>query len=213
LEILYFEKLNSTHKFLLKNIKSKSLHLPVVICADEQTDGIGTRGKSWQSIKGNLFFSMGLTLDYIPRDLPKQSISIYFGYLFKEVLSSYGSKVWLKWPNDIYLDDSKVGGVLSQIVGDNIIVSIGLNIKKSPKNFKTIDIDIEKKQLVKEFILKVKQVIFWKNIFSKYQVEFAKSRSHKTTYITGEKVSLSDAVLGSDGSVKINGKRIYSKDG
>jgi len=213
LEILYFEKLTSTHKFLLKKLKSKELFPPVVVVADEQTDGIGTRGKSWLSIKGNLFLSLCIDESYLPHDLPKQSISIYFAYLFKEILSQQGSKVWLKWPNDFYLDDKKVGGVLSQIVGKNIIVSIGLNIQKSPENFKTIDIKVEKNELIEEFILKVKQVVLWKYIFSKYRVEFSKSRSFETTFEDGKKVPLKEAVLQSDGSIKIMEKRIYSKDG
>jgi BirA family biotin operon repressor/biotin-[acetyl-CoA-carboxylase] ligase len=213
LEIVYYKKLDSTHKFLLKKIKNRELLAPVMIVADEQTDSIGTRGKSWQSLKGNLFFSMAITREYLPADLPMQSISIYFAYIFKEILEKKGSKVWLKWPNDFYLHDKKVGGVLSQIVGENIIISIGLNTKKSPKNFKTIDIKIENSKLIEEFILNVKQVILWKSIFSKYQVEFAKSKLYKTTFENGEKISLNNAELSSDGSIKINGKRIYSKDG
>jgi len=213
LEILYFEKLDSTHKFLLNKLKNKTLKAPVVIVAGEQTEGIGTRGKSWKSLKGNLFLSMALEERFLPYDLPKQSISIYFGYLLKELLSQKGSHVWLKWPNDFYLDDKKIGGVLSQIVGKNIIVSIGLNLKNAPKNFKTIDINIKKDELIEEFILKVKQVVLWKYIFSKYQVEFFKSRSFKTTFEGGDKVSLDGAVLQNDGSIKIMGKRIYSKDG
>ena len=213
MEILYFERLDSTHKFLLKNLKEKKLFVSVVVVADEQTDAIGTRGKSWQSIKGNLFFSMAVTRDYLPKDLPLQSISIYFAYIFKEILEKKGSKVWLKWPNDFYLQDKKVGGVLSQMVGKNIIISIGLNTKKSPKNFKNIDIKLENNELLEEFILNVKQVILWKSIFSKYQVEFTRSKSHKTTYKDGEKISLREAEICSDGSIQINGKRIYSKDG
>ena len=212
MEILYFKKLDSTHKFLLKNIKEEKLSAPIMIVADEQTNGIGTRGKSWQSLKGNLFFSLALTKEYLPKDLPLQSASIYFGYIFKEILKEQGSKVWLKWPNDFYLEDKKVGGVLSQLVRKDIIVSIGLNIICSPKNFKNIDIFIEKNKLIKEFILKVKQVILWKYIFRKYQVEFAKSRTQKTTLKDGQKISLCDAILESDGSIKINGKRIYSKN-
>jgi len=213
LEILYFEKLNSTHKFLLNKLKSKELSAPIAVVAQEQTDGIGTRGKSWTSIKGNLFLSLCLDESFLPKDLPKQSISIYFAYIFKEILSQKGSKVWLKWPNDFYLDDKKVGGVLSQIVGKNIIISIGLNIEKSPENFKTIDIKVEKNELIEEFVLKVKQVVLWKNIFSKYRVEFSKSRLFETTFEDGKKVALKDAVLQSDGSIKIMKKRIYSKDG
>jgi len=213
LEILYFDKLDSTHKFLLRKIKEKEISPPVLVTAKEQTDGIGTRGKSWISIRGNLFLSMAISKKSLPKDLPLQSVSIYYAYLFKELLASFGSKVWLKWPNDLYLDDKKIGGILTQIVGDTLIVSIGLNVKKSPKKFKTIDISLDKSILVEEFVLKVKEVVSWKKIFSKYQVEFSRSRAFETTqHKNGKKILLKDAVLDRDGSIKIYGERIYSKD-
>ena len=212
LEILYFEKLDSTHKFLLKKLQEKKLSSPVLITADIQTDGIGTRGRVWQSLKGNLFLSMAVEKKSLPDDLPLQSVSIYFAYILKEILQKKGSDVWIKWPNDFYLHDKKIGGVLSQFIGENVIVSIGLNIENSPKNFKNLEIKISKNELIEEFVLKVKQVISWKYIFSKYQVEFDKSISYKTTVENGKKISLKSAVLQSDGSIMINGKRVYCNE-
>ncbi len=212
MEILYFEKLDSTHKFLLRKLKKKELFPPVLVTADIQTDGIGTRGRIWQSLKGNLFLSMAVEKKSLPDDLPLQSVSIYFAYLLKEILQKKGSKVWIKWPNDFYLDDKKTGGVLSQFSGENVIVSIGLNLDKSPENFQNIEVNISKNELIEEFVLKVKQVISWKYIFSKYQVEFDKSMNHKTTVEDTEKVSLKGAVLQSDGSILINGKRVYCNE-
>ena len=201
MEILYFDKLDSTHKYLLRNLKNNTIKPPIMITADEQTDGIGTRGRDWQSLKGNLFLSCALTKEFLPHDIQTQSISIYFAYQFKELLESFGSSVWLKWPNDFYIDDKKIGGILSQKVRDFYIVSIGLNIKKSPENFQIIDISLNKNKIISQFILELKKVPSWKKIFSKYQVEFNKSRAFKATYHDNKKLPLKDAVLNYDGSI------------
>ena len=212
LEILYFEKLDSTHKFLLKKLKEKKLHPPIMITADMQTNSIGTRGKEWISLKGNLFLSLSIYKSELPHDLPKQSVSIYFAYILKSILENHGSKAWLKWPNDFYLHDKKIGGVLSSFVEDKVVVSFGINLKKSPENFENLDIKITKNKLIEEFILNPKQVISWKYIFSKYQVEFAKSKSHATTVKLEKKSSMKDAVLLEDGSILLDGKKVYSND-
>ena len=180
MEIIYHKKLNSTHKYLLENIKSRKINTPTMIIANEQTDGIGTHNREWKSLKGNLFISFCDEIENLPEDLPLQSISIYFAYLMKEVLNSFGSKVWIKWPNDFYFEDKKVGGVLSQIVSNKYICSIGLNLVKAPQNFS-----------------------------SKYQIEFTKSKKFYAT-VEGKKIPLKDAILESDGSIKINNKKVYS---
>lgn len=56
---------------------------------------------------GNLFFSFVLKRNDLPSDLQIQSASIYFSYILKEVLALEGSKIWLKWPNDFYIDNKK----------------------------------------------------------------------------------------------------------
>ncbi len=209
LEIAYFKKLDSTHKFLLKNIKENKLKPPFMIVSENQDNGVGTGDNKWISLEGNLFLSFVISSEQIPKDLPKQSISIYFAYLLKEVLSKRGSSVWLKWPNDFYVKNKKVGGVLSYIYKENIICSIGLNLKKSPDNFGILDINIEKNQLIKELILNLKSKKSWKGIFKKYQVEFEKSKSFETK-IGKTKVSMSKAVLQKDGSIQIERKKVYS---
>ena len=209
MEIIYYKELVSTHKFLLERLKSHKINYPVMIVADEQSGGVGTHGREWKSYKGNLFLSFSDSIETLPSDLPLQSLSIYFAYLMKEVLSQKGSKVWLKWPNDFYIHDKKIGGVLSQIVGKRYICSIGLNLIKSPTNFDILDIKIDRDILVKIFLSKVNELISWKNIFSKYQIEFTKSKKFYAT-VEGEKISLKDAILESDGSIKINNKKVYS---
>ncbi len=210
MEIIYYKELVSTHKFLLKKLKSNKINNPIMIIADEQSGGIGTYNREWKSYKGNLFLSFSDSIDSLPLDLPLQSISIYFAYLLKEVLAKKGSKVWIKWPNDFYIDDKKIGGVLSQIVGKRYICSIGLNLKVAPKGFKIIDINIDRDEIIYLFNEALKKVFTWKSIFSKYQIEFIKSKDFVAS-IDGRKVPLKGAYLQADGSIIINNKKVYSQ--
>ncbi len=212
LEIHYLESIDSTHLYLSNAIKENKIKPPLAICASKQSAGIGSRSNSWQSLDGNLFLSFCIHKDALPADLPMQSMSIYFSFILKELLGNRGSKVWLKWPNDFYIDDKKIGGTITSIIRDEIIISsIGLNLIKSPKGYGKLDIKIDIKKLLLDYFLKLKQEIFWKDIFIKYKVEFLQS----TNYMyhdkeSGKKVSLQEAKLLEDGSIYINNKRIYS---
>jgi BirA family biotin operon repressor/biotin-[acetyl-CoA-carboxylase] ligase len=209
LEILWFKQLPSTHLYLLEELKNGSLKAPIAVACDSQTNGVGSRGNEWQGYEGNLFLSFALQKDMIANDIPAQSLSIYFAYILKEVLSQFGSKVWVKWPNDFYLENKKCGGVISALKSDTIICSIGLNLIASPKKFSTLDIAINREDLLEIFFQRVEKKILWKHIFSKFEVEFQKSREFGAN-INDNQVLLKDALLLSDGSVMINNKRVYS---
>jgi BirA family biotin operon repressor/biotin-[acetyl-CoA-carboxylase] ligase len=212
LEIFYFDELDSTHLFLVDLLKQRRVKPPLAIVANSQSAGIGSGDNSWKSFEGNLFLSFALYCDELPRDLPQTSYSIYFAYLLKELLAKQGSKIWLKWPNDLFIDEKKVGGVITKLINNSVaICSIGLNIKKAPQNFNILDIDIDKSRLLELYFLKLKEDHLWKNIFSKYEIEFHKSREF--SYFDREikkRVSLKDAVLNKDGSISIENREVYS---
>ena len=212
MEIVYHDSLPSTHRFLEAGIRDGSLSAPLAIIADKQTEGIGSRGSAWQGGEGNLFLSFCFAKNSLPSDLPLASISLYYAWLMKSVLKDFGSKVWLKWPNDFYLRDKKVGGAITTVISDKVIlVSLGINIMSAAKEFETIDIKVEKSELIEKYFLKLKEVIFWKDIFSQYQIEFEKSkRFFYTDKSTKKKMPLSKAVLLEDGAIMIDNKRIYS---
>lgn len=212
MEINYLNEIDSTHKYLIKLLKKDTLKLPIAFSAHMQTAGVGSRENSWKSMSGNLFLSFAKKLSDLPNDLALNSISIYHAFILKELLNDLGSKVFLKWPNDFYIGKKKIGGVITKLIDrDIVVVSIGLNLKNAPKDFEIIDINIDKNELLKSYFLKLKQDIFWKYIFRKYQVEFEKSRSF-LYYDENEKkkVSLSNALLMKDGSIKINSKKVFS---
>ncbi len=212
MEIIYLKETTSTHKVLIDGLLNGEFKTPIALTAEIQTSGVGSRNNSWQGGDGNLFFSFCVDINSLPSDLPKASMSIYFSYLLKELFSAYGSKLFLKWPNDFYLNDKKIGGTITKILKDEIVVcSIGVNLKNAPENFEIIDIDIDKIVLIESFLLKLKEDILWKKIFRKYKVEFRQSqRFLYYDEVRKEKVSLKDAKLLSDGSIELNGRKVYS---
>jgi len=209
LKTTYLESVDSTQIYLKKLLQNKELQLPHAVVANMQTAGIGSRNNTWSGLEGNLFLSFATTLDELPQDLKLESASIYFAYLLKEVLSELNSSVWLKWPNDFYLQHLKVGGMITNIVGDILICGVGLNLINSPKGFATIDIKISKEKLLKQYFKKIEKKISWKQVFSKYELEFQRNQNF-FTYKNNLKISLNGAILQGDGSILCDGERIYS---
>ena len=207
--IHWFDTLDSTHKYLLSSLREGTLLAPCAIGATIQTNGIGSRGNSWIGQEGNLFFSFCVEEKQLPSDLPLASVSIYFSALMKQLLDEFGSQVWLKWPNDFYCNDKKVGGMITTKVGANIVGSIGLNICVAPEGFGTLDIIVTPNALAEDLIQKVEEKISWKKVFSKYKIEFDLNRNF-SFHLDGKLVSLRDAILCDDGSIELENKKVYS---
>jgi BirA family biotin operon repressor/biotin-[acetyl-CoA-carboxylase] ligase len=212
LEIIYHDSIPSTHRALEEALRGGLCKPPIAYVAHRQSAGVGSRGNRWQEGEGNLYLSFALKRDTLPDDLPLASTSIYFSFIMIDLLKTMGSSVWLKWPNDFYIGEKKVGGTITtSISGEILLVSMGINLKNAPKNFQIIDIDIEKDLLIKKYFLKLKQVILWKDIFRQYQIEFEKSRHFfYTDRERQSKVPLREATLLEDGSIMIENRRIYS---
>lgn len=209
MKTFYFDTLPSTQLYLKDLIKSTRPSLPLAVVCEMQTEGIGSRDNTWTSQKGNLFLSFALALSDLPKDLKLESSSIYFSYLLKETLESLGSKVFLKWPNDLYVNEDKVGGMITNVVNDTIICGVGLNLIKSKNGFASLDLELDKHIILESYFKNIEKKPLWKQVFSKYKINFCTNLNFFTN-VKGRKVSLSEAVLENDGSLNINGERIYS---
>ena len=209
MKTLFFKTLPSTQLHLKELLKNSSTKVPVAVVADIQTAGVGSRNNSWNSQEGNLFLSFALSLDDLADDLQLASASIYFSYILKETLECFGSEVFLKWPNDLYLKDKKIGGMITNVVNKRLICGVGLNLKKLDDGFAYLDVSISREVLLKKYFENIEKKTLWKQVFSKYKLNFRTNKKF-FTHINGIKVSLSEAVLEDDGSLNINGERIYS---
>ena len=209
MDILYFDKLDSTQTYLIEQIREKKLSAPIAVVAKEQIDGVGSRDNSWEGGDGNLFFSFAVNLEDLPKDLLLNSVSIYFSYIMKVVLEGFVTDIWLKWPNDLYYFKSKIGGTITKKIDTVLVCGIGVNLKKSSNSFKALNLNIEADFLLKLYLEEVEKYPSWKQIFSKFALEFGLSK-RVSAHIHGEYKSLENAILSQDGSLIINNKRVYS---
>lgn len=210
MEVLKFDCLESTQLYVMENLRSQSLKSPVMVVVNTQSGGIGSRGNAWESVQEGLYFSLALPLSLLPQDLPLESTSIYMGYIFKEILNQNGAEVWLKWPNDLYVENKKAGGVMCSMLLGNVIVGVGINLKVRDTRFGALKVGIQKDTILQTFIETFEQKKFsWKQIFSKYALEFYKNFNYGFHY-KGRVVEMSEAVLCDDGAILIEDEKIYS---
>jgi len=209
LEIHYFNSLPSTQKHLIEALNKGHLQAPIAVISSEQSEGVGSRDNSWSGGEGNFFASIALDLGMLPEDLPLGSASIYFSFIMKQTLESLGENIWLKWPNDFYLNDDKVGGTITKKVNNTLVCGIGINLKKSQNGYRALQCDISAQKLLKNYLLALEKFPKWKEIFREYEIEFELSRNF-SVHIENDKKSLLDATLCEDGSVIIEGKRVFS---
>jgi BirA family biotin operon repressor/biotin-[acetyl-CoA-carboxylase] ligase len=209
LEICSFETLPSTQHYLVEKVRSGELTAPVAVIAKEQISGVGSRENSWSGGEGNFFASFAVDLKQLPDDLKLSSASIYFAFIMKHVLAESGEKVWLKWPNDLYAEDEKVGGVITQKVKNSLICGIGINLANSSNGFRSLYSELSAESLLENYLKALEKFPKWKQIFSEYRIEFEQSRRF-SVHIENYQKSLRDALLCEDGSLLIEGKRVFS---
>ncbi|MFQ3232164.1 MAG: BirA family biotin operon repressor/biotin-[acetyl-CoA-carboxylase] ligase [Reinekea sp.] len=108
-----------------------------VYVTELQSSGKGRRGKAWSSpFAQNLMFSMARKAHISTEAL--YSASLLAGVAVANALNMHcGLQVGLKWPNDIYMDNQKLGGILCEMQGNPqdeplLVIGIGLNINSSP---------------------------------------------------------------------------------
>ncbi len=209
MEIKSFKTLPSTQKYVIQQLKDKKLFAPIAIIVEEQSAGVGSRDNDWSGGKGNFFASIAIHLESLPKDLALSSASIYFSYIMKQTLLELGEKLWLKWPNDFYKNDEKVGGTITQKVNDVLVCGIGINLKKSQNGYTALQSDITPELLLEKYLHALEKFPKWKHVFSEFEVEFELSRKF-SVHIENYQTSLGDAQLCNDGSLIIGGKKVYS---
>ena len=209
MEIIYLKSVNSTHKYLQEYIKENGYHNPIAVFTSNQTNGIGSRNNKWEGQKDNFYLSFVISKENLPQDIEIQSLSIYFSFILKDLLKSLNSNVWLKWPNDFYINDKKIGGTITTISKELIYCGIGINFTNISNNFESLDIEISADRLLNLYLNKLEYYPSWKHIFSKYSIEFQHSKKFYAT-IDYKKVSLENSILNDDGSIQIDNKKVFS---
>jgi len=123
--------IDSTNQYLLDRMTT--LQSGDACVAEYQQAGRGRRGRQWFSPFGaNLYLSMYWRLEQGP--LAAMGLSLVIGIVTAEVLQALGAtEVKVKWPNDLYLNDRKLAGILVELTGKagdaaNIVIGTGINL-------------------------------------------------------------------------------------
>lgn len=121
-----FDTLSSTNAWLAQSNLSTGLCI-----TDHQIDGRGRRGRQWQSLPGNITFSIKQTLPVRMQDITQ--LPLVTGIACAEALrDSVGLDVGVKWPNDLIVNGAKLGGLLHEThataAGPQVIGGIGVNL-------------------------------------------------------------------------------------
>ena len=103
----------------------------------EQTAGRGRWHRQWMSPPGNLYVTW-----VWPKELDKYEsvlgipklLSLVVGYMLVSALKTQNFDVQIKWPNDLFWNGHKIGGILIETKHERTMVGIGLNLASAPPN-------------------------------------------------------------------------------
>ena len=127
-----FQSLDSTNKYLQEQAEKSDCSGSVVL-AERQTSGRGRRGKTWVSpFAANIY--MSILWDFEQGAQALEGLSLAIGVAVRRALIELGLEdVRLKWPNDIYIGNKKLGGILLEMIGDpaghcSVVIGVGINV-------------------------------------------------------------------------------------
>lgn len=134
MRFIHLEEVDSTNAYIMRNVSE--LKSPVMVTAYSQTAGQGQRGNSWEAEPGkNLTFS----IFYRPCQLPPMAqfaMSEAVALAVVDFLAEHGIEAKVKWPNDIYVGDNKICGILIRhsVMGGVVsysVIGVGIDVNQT----------------------------------------------------------------------------------
>lgn len=126
MKIFFFESIYNTQEFALENLEDE----PVFVVSYSQEKGRGTTNKKWSNADQALACSLSIFEDEI--NLSTGLIPLLSGYVFTKIVKD--RNISLKWPNDLKLNNLKIGGILVEKIENKIVIGMGINyFWKNPK--------------------------------------------------------------------------------
>jgi len=146
LKTFFFESIYNTQEFALRELEDE----PVLVISLKQEQGKGTAKRKWLNADQALACSLAINQSEIL--VPKTLIPLIASYIYISKVNIL-DKLSLKWPNDIILNQKKVGGVLVETINEKICIGLGVNyFWNKPEILSAGSIYIEKQDvnLIKE---------------------------------------------------------------
>lgn len=174
-KIEYFKEISSTHTYA-KKIALQEKHNGKIIIAETQTDGIGTKGRTWYTGESK---NIAMTIILKPEcEICKlEGLTVKIAECMqKAIYELYQISLQIKKPNDLILNDKKICGILTEIntVSGKInylLISLGFNVNEDKFSKETEGIatslkkeykkDFMREDIIKKFIEILEKEIEW----------------------------------------------------
>jgi len=189
-KIVVLKRVDSTNNYIKRELaKSTPFSEGTVIMAEDQYSGRGQAQNKWLSPPGlNLTFSTVLYPSFLSPE-SQFELNIAISLAINDVLSEIiGSDIKIKWPNDIYYRNSKVGGVLieNSIQGRSLkssIIGIGLNVNQTEFDPQLVHVTSLKNILGRDVELKELLTALCKSIENRYLKITSDHSAHRAEYL------------------------------
>lgn len=171
---IYYKEIDSTQSCIWRKVEK--LPNGTVIMADVQTLGKGTHGRRWHTDEaGNIAFSFLIKMDYEIKKL--EGLTLEIAQIIVDIMKTkYEININIKEPNDLIINNKKVGGILTEtkLAFENVkYLVIGIGINTSKENF-TEDIKDIATSIKKEFNVKVDIVEFITEFCNVFEEKFVR---------------------------------------
>ncbi len=213
-----YEELESTNDYLIKFANPNEYCLCI---AESQTKGRGRNLKRWQSPKyENIYMSLSFSTKHELRNF--SSFSLVSAIAVHNVLLRQNIFTEIKWPNDIYLNNKKMGGILVETLTRDkenlIVVGIGLNIfmennTEIERDWTSLKLEfgniiIDRNEIISEI---ANEVLILKSNFEKKGFNDFVKDFNRLNFLKDKKVFLSNLInkegtaldINSDGSLNV----------
>jgi BirA family biotin operon repressor/biotin-[acetyl-CoA-carboxylase] ligase len=139
-QVLFYNEVNSTNDIARELIEKGSVVEQIVV-AQSQRAGRGRAGRTWYSPSNENIYLTHI-VDITDMSHEASSITLVAGLAVRKTIAHFSSaRVEVKWPNDVWVNDKKIAGILTESILDDThyaIIGIGIDV-----NMKELDSSIE----------------------------------------------------------------------
>ncbi|AZL15994.1 biotin--[acetyl-CoA-carboxylase] ligase [Rickettsiales endosymbiont of Stachyamoeba lipophora] len=225
--VLIFDHIDSTNNEA-KRITGQGLKGNFLIWSKSQSAGRGRNNRNWVSEPGNLFFSV-LLQDKFSLIQASQIVFVAAVAMGEALRSLTKLNIEYKWPNDLIINNSKVGGILveskfspTRKSTDWIVVGIGINIMSFPNDIDAsypITSLFNEKAIIKEDDLLSKFLDLFHEYLERWNIigmDFIRDKWSRNAYRIGQEISIktpNEVIKGQMLGINTNGALFISLDG
>ncbi len=198
--IYHFESIKSTNDKAY-SLAEEGAQEGVIVVAETQTKGKGRVGRSWESPRGGIYFSLVLKPDLETDEIPTITLVAALS-MVKAIKKTAKLEALIKWPNDIIAGGKKICGILTEIKAqpdkvDFLVLGIGVNVNVSKEKLPEVggSIDelsgnkVRRADLIKTFLEFFEKDYF---LLNKNGFKALRDDCKKNSLVLGKKVKIEE---------------------